>query len=110
MKNDDTYFLVGRNPKSQIIEKHYPEMVHPFIWQDIEFFIHRILYRLGNNKPTYSKQFWQVTSKDTGMNLRVQGALTMNEAKEYALAILEKSGLDKVKEAIEQGRNIIKIN
>jgi hypothetical protein len=82
-------------------------VVHPFIWHGIEFFIHRILYRLGNNKTTYSKQFWQATNKDTGMCLGIQNALTRENAKEQALAILEKYGLDKVKETIETGKKII---
>jgi len=97
MKNDGTYFLnYGFNVK------FCPPTVYPFEWEGIPFFTHRVAGKVINNEVEYSKLFWQVTHKDTGMGLEIENTMKIADAKNQAIGKLDKLGIDKVKEVIRK--------
>jgi len=90
MKNDGTYFIVTTKRESIL-----PTEVYPFDWNGIEFFAHRYYSIVG-----FDSTFWQVTEKNTGYNLALQGAKTIIEAKKIAVKKLEDAGLEVIKAVI----------
>lgn len=105
MKNDGTYFIVYQSIK---IEKYYPPVVYPFDWQGIELFAHRVMDGAKKGKALYSVNYWQVSEKSTGRSLSIKNAMTMMDAKVQAMELLEKVGIDKVREVISKVKGDVK--
>jgi hypothetical protein len=103
MKNDGTYFIAYQY-SAGIIKKYYPPQIHPFEWQGIEFFVHRVLDGTKDNKPLYSTMFWQVSEKTTGKSLSIEGATTLTGAELLAKDKLKEIGVAKVKEVIAKAK------
>ena len=107
MNNDDSHSLIYRLTNTEL-KKYHPPIIHPFEWRGIQFFIHRSIDIVADGNPVYSKAFWGVTSKDTGMALPIENAMTIDDARQQAVEMLEKVGLEKVKEAISRGKVEVK--
>lgn len=103
MRNDGTYFLTYQT-QSKGLKKYYPPQVYPFMWQGIEFFVHKVLDGTKDGKPLYSTIFWQASHKDTGTSLELGNIMTITNAKEQAIYRLNIVGIDKVKEVIAKVR------
>lgn len=107
MKNDNTYFITFQFSVG-VIKKDYPPQVYPFEWQGIEFFAHRIMNGVEEEKLLYSTQFWQVSEKETGMSLSIEGATTLIGAELLAKDRLKEIGVAKVKEVIAKVKGELK--
>ena len=107
MKNDGTYFLTF-GFQNGIIRKYYPTEIYSFVWEDIEFFTHRVILGVKDENPIYSQQFWQVTHKGSGMSLQIEGATKIDDAKKQAITSLEDFGIAKICEIINKAKEIIK--
>ena len=104
MSNTEHYILCRL--RSSELKKFRPAVIHPFGWEGLDFFVHRPITTVLDGIPVYSAVFWVVTSVDTGMSLPVKNATTIEEAKRQAVDVLNGLGIDKVKEAIERGKQI----
>ena len=107
MKNDGTYFLLIKLPSGDVA-KTYPETIYPFTWNDINLFVHRCIDVIHDDDSIeYSKSFWQISDKECGCNLMVEGATVIPNAKRQAIEKLEILDIGLIKLAIERGKKLV---
>ena len=100
MKNDGTYFLRFKYPDGT--ERHFkPEQVHPFTWNGLHFFAHKVLHVTAEGEEVWSDLFYQVTHRASGNAIGLRNMRTIDAAKIEAAVILENAGMGKVKDVLK---------
>lgn len=91
MKNDGTYFLAVPGGKK------YPEQVYPFTWEGLDFFV-----SVHYTDDQFSRQFI-ATEKQSGHSIGTIPYDTVEQAKDKAIELLNKTGKKSVIFSIAQG-------